>query len=208
MEYFGPLSSAPMLKHIHKNIGSFGRLRADELLQFLYKASGVNLARYALRSLAPDILIGKCHSLSMVFANVVSHELAHASHFAMVGEEYWSKYISFILSHKALYGSPNTKHSGICAIGEMWGYSMGNIQQKEKYGYSFSPRDDYWFKPVVIEKLISQGVLTKAQVLSAMKDDVTDTLQFMEKLLQLNPDAIKIINQIFSDNSDTEDALE
>lgn len=195
---FGDLSSAPMLKHLSGSIGYHAGFKVWRWLGFALKGFGVNFALFSLGALSPDILVGRCRVKSTVIYNSVTHELAHASHFAQVGSSYWKRYISFILSHRELYGTAKSKDSGICALGEMWGYSMGNLMEARKFGYAHYSGAGQWFQPLKLQKLISHGTLKESDILKALTPEVLTIEAFRNKLIHLYPDKYAEIDEIFS----------
>lgn len=194
---FGELSSAPMLRHLTGYIHYQSGFNLVHILEFALKGFGVNFALFSLGDLSPDILIGRCRANSSVIYNSVAHELAHASHFAHVGSSYWKSYISFILSHRQLYGTEKSKGSGRCAIGEMWGYSVGNLMERNKYGLSHFSGAGLWFDPMRLQKLIASGMLSKSEVLRALTPEVISIESFRSKLIDLYPDRKDVIIDFF-----------
>ena len=152
---------------------------------------------------SPDITIGSKNldTYKDIYLTTV-HELAHASHFAKVGKEYWDKYIIYIAScalrGQDMYGDGSLNNAGCCAVGEMWAYYMENRFSRDRYGeYGQNYGSSYWFHPQILTYLEERG-LTASQIFAALDADVTDTSALKERLIELNPSSKTSINQIFN----------
>jgi hypothetical protein len=71
------------------------------------------------------------------------HELAHAVHYAQVGNTYWLDNIGFVAQNAILgfnppYGASFIPGSGRCNIIEMWGFQTGMSMADAKYGSNHS----------------------------------------------------------------------
>ena len=155
-----------------------------------------------LKLVAPDITIGYSNNSSSSYGlyNSTNHELAHASHFRNVGSEYWAKYISYIITYGA-YGDITKNNSGICGVGEMWGYSIGNIQTMEKYLTTYENHGyNHWFKTKILQELISQNHLTKKEIFSCLTNDVKSHAELKQKLIERYPAKERIIKIKFLEN--------
>lgn len=121
-------SSAPMLRRIVHPIDFTGPISWGNFFFDINPSEIINMLRVFL----PDITIGtKGKSYRKVYDHV-NHELSHASHFSAVGSAYWARYIGYIMTNQG-YGNGSGKNAELCGVGEMWGYSMGHIQEFEKY---------------------------------------------------------------------------
>ena len=85
---------------------------------------------FILKLFLPDITLGlsECRTYADIYATTV-HELSHASHYMVVGNGYWDKYIdyiitSFISSNMVMYGTGSEENHGYCEVGEMWGFTL------------------------------------------------------------------------------------
>lgn len=151
----------------------------------------------------PDITLGlsEADDYSDIYALTV-HELAHASHFAQVGKEYWNHYMahiasSWVASGGVMYGSGSEEWAGYCEIGEMWAYYMQNQLYGDRYG------DDsrvfgttFWFYPQVFLYLDARGV-GRSLISKALTPDVTSRELLLEKLQSLYPEYGALVNQAF-----------
>ena len=61
------------------------------------------------------------------------HELAHASHYAKVGNGFWGRYIRYIVSHGS-YGDGTENDAGLVGLSESWGFHIGPFLVNTKYG--------------------------------------------------------------------------
>lgn len=92
---------------------------------------------------APDITLNwnvasQCHSDDV--RETAYHELAHAIHFSLVGEDYWEDEVNYTISNNG-YGDGSAPGAGRCAIVEAWGYMVGKRMADDRYGllHSNSP---------------------------------------------------------------------
>ena len=157
-----------------------------------------------IKFFAPDITIGtKDHGSYAELYDSTVHELAHSSHFAQVGTEYWNRYIryilqSFIETGGETYGTGDGEYAGHCEVGEMWAYYVESMMHKERYGGQIPAYGtSFWFYPQIFRYLEDRG-LTRAQLLAALQGDVTDKQKLREKLVELYPDRRIMIEQVFN----------
>ena len=156
----------------------------------------------------PDVFIYSQSFDSKKIYELVCHELSHASHFMKAGEDYWINYIFYILScwfeGQDTYGNGTLSNSGICAVGEMWGYAMGYIYQYEKYKNGVSkedsyPRDDiYYFHPTILWDIYRDSYLDKGEIYKCLTKDVTDVPKLRNKMTALYPDKAVDLEFIFA----------
>ena len=169
-------SSAPMLRRLWHCIGFNSHSAWFSFfinMGYGQLASELNLL---LKVFMPDITIGLSHKKYNYIYNSTNHELAHASHFSAVGSAYWAQYVSYIMSYGA-YGNGTGKNAELCGIGEMWGYAMGYIQEREKL-HSIIPTQypyvtvDGWIHPQVFWDLYRGNILTKKQIYDCLRPTV------------------------------------
>ena len=164
---------------------------------FLGEFSGI------LKVFLPDITIGAHSDISYsTLYSTTCHEMAHASHFAQVGKDYWNKYIKFIItsfvqSGGVTYGTGEEENAGYCEIGEMWAYYVQNEMYHERYGGAMpSAGLNYWFHPQILRYLEERG-LSRSQIFAALTKDIYTRKSLMAKLIELYPDKTQIIQQVF-----------
>lgn len=151
----------------------------------------------------PDITIGTqtVTDYSDIYALTV-HELAHASHFSIVGKEFWDKYIShvmtsFVSSGGVTYGTGAEVNAGYCEVGEMWAYYVQNAMYADRYGETgrlFGMSE--WFFPQILLYLDERG-LDRGKIQKALQPDVISREMLKMKLVELYPDFEVIIEQAF-----------
>ena len=164
--------------------------------------------RKTVKMFLPDITLGvkDIDEYSTLYAGTV-HELAHASHFAQVGKEYWNEYVSYVLRSFAetggrMYGTGAGEGSGHCEVGEMWGYYVQNRMYKERYDEdSHTFGTSYWFRPHVLLYLDERG-LDRSGIFKALQPDVTDRKLLQDRLSSLYPEYGTIIGQAFDRYND------
>ena len=193
-------SSTAMLRRVWHPIGLNSN---DNWKNFFTNMSrGVMLANvlnWILKFLEPDITIGVDGENSNDIYNSVNHELSHASHFVQVGSEFWSKYIDYIITYGA-YGDGDGKNAELCGIGEMWGYSIGDLQEKEKYGREYPPYiASGWIKRNVFYELLDKKILTKKQLYDCLTSDVRTYDTLLRKMYAKYPDKADLIEKAFHD---------
>jgi hypothetical protein len=130
-------ASAPMLKHTYGLIGFNSHASLSNFFINSTLGAIVNSVGFIVRlGLLPDIWIqGNASQGTDGVYSTTFHEMAHSSHFAKVGSSYWSRYISYIITYGS-YGDGNGRNAGICALGEAWGYHMGNFLTIREFGTS------------------------------------------------------------------------
>ena len=155
-----------------------------------------------VRVFAPDIVIGsknKNGKYSELYTTAV-HEMAHSSHFVKVGSGYWDNYATYILSSYmttgSCYGSGNGEDAGYCEVGEMWAYYLENMLFKDRYGANPGRGYSYWFRPEIFVTL-EEGGMTRGEIFSALKSDVTDLEALQKELVALYPAKKSLITQTF-----------
>ena len=160
------------------------------------------LVLFAVRLFSPDVTIGtKGQGYEGIYKATV-HEMAHASHYAQVGNAYWNPYIeyvikSFITQGKQAYGSGGSEGSNYCELGEMWAYFMQSTLHKDRYGGNLpSYGNQFWFKPDILGYLYERG-MARGEIFRALHADVTSMDDFKEELISLYPSREKTILETF-----------
>ncbi len=156
-----------------------------------------------VRLFAPDITIGskgKTGKYSELYSDTV-HEMAHATHFAKVGTDYWHKYATYIITSfintAECYGTGNGDNAGYCEVGEMWGYYMENMLYKGRYGKNPCSGYSYWFKPQILVDLETGGV-QRSDICAALNAYVTDIDKLQAALLETSPTKSSLIKKTFT----------
>lgn len=183
-------SSCVMLHH-----GAF--VDRDELKRYLGSYSGI------LKTFLPDVTIGTegRETYAGIYAAVV-HELSHASHYAKVGNGYWTPYIDYIikcylLEKDAGYGSGNVSGAGYCELGEMWGYFMESTLYQDRYGGPIpSFGSSWWFHPEIFTYLYERG-MSRSEIFRALKSSVTSRDDLREELISLYGERESLIEEVF-----------
>lgn len=182
--------SAPMLHH--------GALVDNKTIKdFLGEYGAI------VKMFLPDITIGAkgMDDYYMIYSEVV-HELSHASHYAQVGNDFWNKYIFFVLysyvkSGWVVYGTGTEPGAGFCEVGEMWAYFHENQMHMERYpGHDWNRGMKYWFKPQILSRMSERGI-GKEKIFKALTPDVTSGQELKAKLLELYPESRIDIEQSF-----------
>ena len=168
-------------------------------------AVGNFLGDYAkyVKMFLPDITLGVdgLEDYSSIYGQVV-HELAHGSHFATVGKDYWNKYVSYVMESFAgsggrLYGVGEGNNAGYCEVGEMWAFYIQNLLYKERYGdESATFGTSYWFHPHIFLYLDERGV-DRSMIFKSLVPGATSRLALMSQLETLYPDNAVVIRQAF-----------
>ena len=158
-----------------------------------------------LKAFLPDITIGAGAgdgSFADLYSSVI-HEMAHASHYAQVGNDWWTNYITYILrafvtEGKLVYGSGSMKDAGYCEVGEMWGYFMESVLFQDRYGGDLPAfGSSFWFYPQIFRYLYERG-MTCSDLFKALRTDVTSRDDLMDRLIELYPEYEGTISQVFS----------
>lgn len=193
-------SSAPMLRRIMTPIGFNSHSDFLNLLVNTVYGSLATIAKDIFKIVLPDITIGTKGEDYYSIYETVNHELSHASHYSQVGTEYWSEYISYIMTYGA-YGDGTGNNAELCGIGEMWGHCMGYIQKYELLGKKLEvghyPESavDGWIKPHLLWDLYADNVLTKKQIYDCLTPAVDTYNDLIDKMIRRYPskaDAIKL----------------
>ena len=156
-----------------------------------------------LKFFLPDVTLGveNMNSYSELYSTVC-HELAHSSHFAKVGTEYWNKYIKYIMesyiSTGDAYGNGVSQDAGYCFVGESWAYYLESMMYKERYGGSVpSFGSSYWFYPQIFRYLDERG-LSRSDIFSTLEGNVASREDLKTALIRHFPNKRTVIEQVFS----------
>lgn len=196
-------SSAPMLRRVKHAIGLNGHSDWTNFFVNIHVVPITSILRSMLKCVLPDITIGTKGSNYRQVYNLVNHELSHASHFSTVGSAHWAKYISYIITYGG-YGDGTGRNAQLCGVGEMWGYSMGHIQEFEKYAPEYFlegyPYTNYWMKPHVFWDLVRFNILTKKQIYDCLAPGVVTYDTLVAKMYENHPDKAFAIEKAFLNN--------
>lgn len=156
-----------------------------------------------LKIFLPDITLGlsECTTYADMYSRTM-HELAHASHYMVVGNEFWNKYInyvitSFVTSGFITYGAGTEEDHGYCEVSEMWAYYMQSRLYNDRY-----PSDQrlfgtaYWFSPQIFYTLDEKG-LDRYRIFDVLGDDIVDRKILQKKMISMYPQFKTAINQAF-----------
>ena len=150
----------------------------------------------------PDVTIGTKENTYAQIYEIVAHELAHTSHYAQVGNDFWTPYVNYILwsfvtESRTDYGSGTADGSNYCELGEMWGYFMQETLKKDRYGGTVRQfGNTFWFKPDIFTYLYERGI-SRGEIFRALKADVTTVEDLKEELIAQLPERETVITQTF-----------
>ena len=153
---------------------------------------------------SPDVVIGTSGRSYASLSGLVGHELAHTSHFSQVGSAFWTRYINHIISHWG-YGTGSGNDAQLCAIGEMWGYSMEQVREIDCYDGNYSKISELppvagWIPRMLFLDLYKGGYLTPEQVFSCLTSEVDTYYELYNKMLSMFPQKAKYIEWAFNNN--------
>ncbi len=192
-------SSSAMLHH-----GAYPEFNVVQKLLEEYLGQYLSLASYLVRLFGPDITIGT--SKRWTYADLYDatiHELAHASHYAQAGNDFWGPYIKYILEAfvtegSEAYGTGGREGSGYCEVGEMWAYFMEASLYKERYKVPMPTfGTSYWFHPEIFSYLYERG-MSRGEIYRALKPEVASTDDLKEELITMYPDRETLITETFT----------
>lgn len=190
--------AAPMLTRVWHPIGANSNSAwSNVFTNIFYGLPATIINNTIIKLVGPDVVIGcKDRDSSASIYKLVCHELSHSSHFAQVGSEYWSKYISYIMTYDvSTYGDKSNNNSGICAMGEMWAFSMANVLRKEKYNIPISA-GGYWFQWHILSDLM--GIISKKEIFDCLTTNVISHETLKSKLMQYCPQKASEIDSVFN----------
>lgn len=173
-------------------------LDGDMVRSFLGKCVSI------LKFFMPDITIGtKTFNDYKRLYSTTCHELAHASHFAKAGCDYWNNYIyyiveSYLTTGGKTYGDGSGPLAGYCEIGEMWAYYVESLMYKDRYGGAFPTfGTSYWFYPQIFRYLDERGI-DSGEILRILSPSVDSKTDLKQALIAAYPSDRTIIEQVFS----------
>ena len=194
-------SSAPMLR---RTWGLFGFTTNSQLANFLLNANGISLAANLLATVTkfaqPDLVIsapksGLSGNETRWAYNMAFHEMAHASHWSLVGSSYWVKYINYIITYGA-YGDGTGANAGYCGVGEMWGNYLGGYVVARREGQNtywentFWVEGDDWFNPGFLMRTGLINDITTAEIYSSLNAASFGTLKTYLKTKTVNDNEV------------------
>lgn len=186
------------------DVSSAVMLHHGAVLSVLQQSSFLGKFVPLLKFFMPDVTIGTEGSTEyrQIYSSVI-HELAHASHYAKVGNPYWNQYIwyiveSYIRTGGDTYGDGTLDKAGYCEIGEMWAYFIEGMMYQERYGGS-TPTfgTSHWFYPQILRNLKERS-FTAEMIFLALDDTVTSRQALKEALIKAYPLRRLIIEQVFN----------
>lgn len=195
-------SSAPMLNKLQELHLTYTPDNLAAILMVPLATVAVEIA-WMLKFLLPDVTMGVLGDTYKSIYRTVNHELAHASHFSVVGSDFWSKYISYIITYGA-YGDGKGYNAELCGIGEMWGFFMGPIREYEKYKIDYNRNYPYiitsgeWLKPHVFWDLYRDGILSTSQIFKCLSPGVETYNDLINAMCRKYPNSAKIIRETFA----------
>lgn len=156
-----------------------------------------------LKTFMPDVLLGLdgCDDYSSIYAAAL-HQLAHASHYMQVGNDFWNRLIvfnlkAFIKSGFVAYGAGTEEDAGYCEVGEMWAYFIQNSLYRDRYGNETpSFGTNYWFHPQIFLYLAERGV-TRGKIYKSLTPEAVSGAVLRENMVNLYPENRSVIEQAF-----------
>ncbi len=184
-------SSAPMLHH-------------GTILNEIQLNSYWSYCVKILHVFLPDITIGTqtCTTYQEIYS-AVCHELAHASHYTKVGNDYWNSYIYYIVeayikNRNQLYGDGTGERAGYCAVGESWAYFLQSKMFKDRYGGTMPTfGTSFWFHPQVFRYLNDRG-FSISDLFHVLREDVNSEEDLKNALISNHTSQKQIIEQAFT----------
>lgn len=152
----------------------------------------------------PDVTLGlKNHQGYSAIYSDVMHELSHASHYAQVGNSYWTPYIcyviqSFLTEGGDAYGSGNGNGAGACEVGEMWAYFMEASLYRDRYQTQWFDLSSgsTWIKPAILSHLLLHG-MSRGEIFRALTPQSNSSEALKNTLCGLYPERETLIRQGF-----------
>ncbi|UOY05790.1 hypothetical protein L0P88_17845 [Muricauda sp. SCSIO 64092] len=198
--------AAPMLR---RTWGAVGFRTNSDLVSFLNKAAifvPLNKLWLVARFVLPDVIIkaNASQGTDGVFETTF-HELGHASHFKKVGNGYWIKYINYIITYgnkNNPYGNGRGKNSGVCGVGEMWGFYIGARLAEEEFGTTrfYRPHPiSGWIPAVAIRRVVNEADYTIQNIFSCLNRHVTTIPKLNAEFNSRVGKNIATVNKIFDD---------
>lgn len=157
-----------------------------------------------LQIFLPDVTLGmKGRDDYKSIYSEVCHELAHTSHFAKAGTDYWNRFIlyilgSFVTSGGITYGDGTGVNAGYCEVGEMWAYYLSSKMYYDRYGGEYpSFGSSFWFHPQVL-RYVEQCGISCWEICSLLGPSVASGDALKRALMAYSPDKADRIEQIFN----------
>ena len=100
------------------------------------------------------------------------------------------------------YGDGSGKNAELCGIGEMWGYAMGHIQEREKLHPSMPTKYpgstiDGWIHPQVFWDLYRGAFLTKRQIYDCLRPTVKTYDALVSEMYRRYPEKVDSVEAKF-----------
>ena len=118
------------------------------------------------------------------------HEMAHTSHYSVAGNKYWVDFASHIMTHFD-YGKKSDVNADVIDLGESWANAYENyayyVANSSRYFaiYGFSCGAEFNIKP--LSDLMEDGIITPAQMLNCMTNEVRSVPQLCGALQSAYP---------------------
>ena len=126
--------SAPMLRHLN-----YIKFTSDsKILSTIANIFAIPYSVYELKKygwIVPDIIFNKGYYQEEHYYNVyyhTIHEFSHASHFSIVGKDYWAKVAGAFLTNGFGYGNKDGENAKLISLVESWAYATENYLQMQE----------------------------------------------------------------------------
>lgn len=153
---------------------------------------------------------------------LVFHEFSHASHYEKVGNTYWERYVTHIITNMGYGAHADGPYHGYCGIGEMWGYFAGyhflykclghdypyiyllpndsldtSVYASDHISMAFWPHKP-WYKPGILARIHQDSHCSISDIYNGLNADVysLDALKYSLEQQGIN-------NEIINDAYDT-----
>ena len=158
---------------------------------------------FILKMFLPDIILGLNgrDDYGSIYAETL-HQLAHTSHYALVGNTFWDHLLkydirTFITSGGTTYGAGTETDHGYCEVAEMWAYYLQTMMYNDRYpDAQLTFGTNYWFCPQILLYLDERG-MNRFLLFKAFTSDVVDRDMLYKRLCSLYTDMEDIIEQAF-----------
>lgn len=205
-------SAAPMCTQVSTFIKpSWDIDRAEKLINAIC-GGGITAAEFFLYHVLPDIFIGtkknddiQDENMYKKISRSVFHELSHASHYVQAGEDFWARYIGYIITHLGYGDNVKLTDAELCAIGEMWGYTMGELYYYRKFKGDEIVNDNYpyeaingWIYPHIFWDLINHHNIGPQNIYNCLTSSVDTYEELVQALVLQNPDKANEIIEVFN----------
>ena len=140
-----------------------------------YGLSQTWLGLSALVSLMPDVYVGIDYLDSDKLKQLTFHELAHASHYRLVGNAYWQDLTLLEITHDnengQPYGDGTYAGAGQVALAESWAEHIGNIYADHVYQNNTNLDQSYQDK-------IEEATIFSGFIPNGLHNDLEDIGEF------------------------------